>query len=261
MTGIELLFSHWHIDWPTIITAILLVVLFFYWHGSRFTKRNLVYFAGVALLLLVNLSSMDFLGRHYLFSAHMIQHIILLLLIPPLLLVGIDPTILENYMAKEGCRKAGRVLFNPFLDWILGVGSMWIWHIPGIFKAMKHSETLMTFQMLSLLILGAFFIWPVFTPVKWKKLNALQSSLYLFTACVGCTVLGIFITFSPQDLYTTYLNGSDPAILALIRDNWGITPDVDQQMGGLIMWVPACFVYLSYILISLSKWFTSSEEE
>ena len=119
----------------------------------------------------------------------------------------------------------------------------------------------MTFQMLSLLVLGAFFIWPVFTPVKWKKLNALQSSLYLFTACVGCTVLGIFITFAPQDLYTTYLNGSDPAILSLIRDNWGITPDVDQQMGGLIMWVPACFVYLSYILISLSKWFTSTEQE
>jgi putative membrane protein len=191
----------------------------------------------------------------------MIQHIILLLVIPPMLLVGLDPRVLHKYMDKPGCLKAGNVLFNPILDWILGVGSMWVWHIPSVFKAMKHSETLMTFQMLSLLILGAFFIWPVFTPVKWKRLNPLQSSLYLFTACVGCTVLGIFITFAPEDLYTTYLNGSNIAILDLIRNGWGISPDIDQQMGGLIMWVPACIVYLTYILISLSRWFSSSDPD
>jgi putative membrane protein len=113
--------------------------------------------------------------------------------------------------------------------------------------------------MLSLIVLGIIFIWPVFTPISLKKMEPLQSALYLFSACVGCTVLGIFITFAPLGLYTVYYTGSNASVLNLIQNNWGINSEVDQQMAGLIMWVPACFVYLTNIMIKLFKWYKSSE--
>ena len=154
----------------------------------------------------------------------------------------------------QAVKKAGRVVFHPIIAWLAGVGSMWIWHIPALYIELEKSPLLQLIQMLSLIILGLIFIWPVFTPVEYKKLQPLQSSLYLFTACVGCTVLGIFITFAPAGLYTSYYAGSNGTIINFIRSDWGITRKIDQQMGG-IMWVPACFVYLTNIMISLSKWY------
>ena len=62
-------------------------------------------------------------------------------------------------------------------------------------------------------------------------------------------------------MYTSYYYGSNKVILNMIQNNWGITPEIDQQMGGLIMWVPACIVYLTNILISLSKWYKIQEVE
>ncbi len=145
--------------------------------------------------------------------------------------------------------------------WILGVGSMWIWHIPSLYVAMKESTFLMTLNIVSMLVFGIIFIWPVFAPVRFMKLEALQIALFLFTACVGCTVLGIYITFMPVSLYTSVLTGHNEAIMSLVRNNWGIDPVTDQKMGGLMMWVPACFIYVTNILINLSRWLRTDEVE
>ncbi len=89
---------------------------------------------------------------------------------------------------------------------------MWFWHIPYLFELMQRYPFVHFLQMISLLILGIIFIWPVFTPIKLRKFQPLQSALYLFSACVGCTVLGIFITFAPVGMYSVYYTGNDPAI-------------------------------------------------
>lgn len=214
---------------------------------------------GIILLLLIALSPIDYMGHYYLFSAHMLQHVIILLVVPPLLVAGTDGMFLEKVMAHKVFRKTGNFLFHPLTAWILGVGSMWVWHIPSLVAAMKHSQMLMVLHMVSLLLIGIIFIWPVFTPIGFRKLTPLQSTLYLFTACVGCTTLGIFITFSPDGLYTSYLTGNDPAMLSLVRSQWGVTTAIDQQIGGLIMWVPACVIYVTNILITLGKWFTTRQ--
>ncbi len=124
-----------------------------------------------------------------------------------------------------------------------------------------HSEVIHIAEIISLLVAGYIFAWPVFSPVQFKKLEPLQASLYLFTACVGCTVLGIFITFAPTGFYSTYMMGNNPAILNLLQFNLGISPDVDQQAAGLIMWVPACIIYLTNIMIILAKWYSKPEVE
>lgn len=278
MTTFEFFISYWHIS----VTAVVLAAVFSYWHwianGRKFLPGSKIFFTGIALLLLVMMSPIEFLGNNYLFSAHMVVHIILLLIIPPMLLAGTNPAYLEKLVQKKFFQKAGKIFFHPVSGWILGVGSMYVWHIPSVYYDMMQSSWLMEIQVLSLLLCGFIFNWPVFSPVHFRKLLPLESVLYLFTACVGCTILGIFIAFSPDDIFTAIYNnpgyilcngptdfyssvlpGASGAIEMLIVKNWGITAEVDQRMGGLIMWVPACFIYITNILITLNKWYRSAE--
>jgi len=115
--------------------------------------------------------------------------------------------------------------------------------------------------MVTLLICGTIFIWPVFTPIKFRKMHPLQASLYLFLSCIGCTILGILITFAPAGMFTSHMAGTNTEIISLIQNQWGITPNVDQEVGGLIMWVPACFIYVTYIMITLRRWYLVPEAE
>ncbi len=247
----------WHINSTALILAILLFAFHYTSNGKRFTGKSFYFFSGIALLLLVTQSPLEFLGHHYLFSAHMLQHVVILLIVPPLLLAGTEGRYFEKFVQKNAIKKTGSFLFHPVIAWLLGVGSMWFWHIPALIMAMKSSPSLMALHITSLLILGIIFIWPVYAPLAFQKLTPLQSAVYLFTACVGCTTLGIFITFGPAGLFTSYLTGNQVEVLTLIRSRWGITPAIDQQIGGLIMWVPACIVYVTNTVVTLGKWFSN----
>lgn len=251
MSTNELLLHYWQLNWAAILIAILLIAFQLGTYRNAPAAKHLAFFSGVLLFLLVTVSPLSFLGRSYLFSAHMIEHIVVLLIVPPLLLSGIDPQLLEK-LHRSKFRKTGDVLFSTPVAWVFGIGAMYFWHIPALFDDMKKS---MALHVVSLLVLGIIFIWPVYTPIKWKKLSPLQSALYLFIACVGCTVLGILITFGPTSLYMPFFTGDSAAIWSLIRDNWGITASVDQQAAGLIMWVPACFIYITNIMVMLAGYY------
>ena len=250
----ELLLHYWQLNWTAVIIALGLIIFHLYTNRTATAAKQFLFLSGVLLFLLVTVSPLAFLGSQYLFSAHMIEHIVILLIVPPLLLSGTNPQLLEK-LHKSSFRKTGEVLFSAPVAWFLGIGAMYFWHIPYFFEAMKRSASLHAVHILSLLILGIIFIWPVYAPIPWKKLSPLQSALYLFIACVGCTILGILITFGPTSLYIPYFTGSSAAIWSLIREGWGITATVDQQAAGLIMWVPACFIYITNIMVILTGYY------
>ncbi len=282
MTTIELFTSYWNLDIIAIIIAAALVIFHYVTNGKSFNKKSFLFLGGITLYLIATCSAISYLGDYYLFSAHMIKDIIILLIVPPLLVSSTNPDFLKKFLNNTKSGKVKRTLLHPVTAWILGVGSMWLWNTPKMFFLLAQSPFLKIVQMISLLVFGIIFIYPVFTPVNYRRLQPLQSALYLFTACVGCTVLGILITFAPAFIYTPYpgghvfwccaintavpagsiySGGSNPAVLDLIQSNWGITDVIDQQMAGLIMWIPACFVYLTNIMISISKWYKLSESE
>ncbi len=261
MNTLKILSTYWQFNFPALLISVLFVIFHFRTNGNRFNRKSILFMGGIAVFLFSTFSPVSYMAEHYFFSAHMIKHIIILLVVPPMLLSSTDKNFLEKLVKIDGFKKAGKFLFHPVTAWLAGVGSMWIWHIPSFYNEMEKSPILQLLQMISLIVLGLIFIWPVFSPVEFKKLRPLQSSLYLFTACVGCTVLGIFITFAPPGIYTSYYAGSNTELINFIRNYCGITPRIDQQMGGLIMWIPACFVYLTNIMISLSKWYGAEEHE
>ncbi|MEZ4547000.1 MAG: cytochrome c oxidase assembly protein [Thermodesulfobacteriota bacterium] len=84
----------------------------------------------------------------------------------------------------------------------------------------------------------------------------------LASACLGCTVLGILLTFAGAGMYPVYLNPADSAgILPYLRNDLCITPGVDQQIAGLTMWVPGCLIYLTASMITLAQWYRSPEAD
>ena len=218
-------------------------------------------FLCATLLLLVDLvSPIDTLGDTYLLSAHVLQHFLLALIIPPLWLLGIPRLFVDALLERARLRALERALSHPSVAWPLGVGTMLVWHVPLFFNTALANEPLHILQHLSFLATGTIFWWPIVNPVPERRLPALPAIAYLFSACAACSLLGAVLTFSPPGAYPAYLHPDDSlGLLPLIRRGWGIDPASDQQLGGMLMWVPGCLVYLSAILATVARWYATPE--
>jgi cytochrome c oxidase assembly factor CtaG len=213
--------------------------------GLRHPRRTLAMLAAAAVVALALLSPVDALSRGTLFSAHMLQHMLLVLAAPPLALLACP--------RFAGTRFLGWSLVVSF--WLLGVGAMWLWHRPALCDAAARSGAVHTLQTVSLVAMGGAFWWPILSPRVEHRLPALAAMAYLFTACLACTLLGASLTFSPVEVCASYAQPTDPLhALALVRGRWGLTPAVDQMLGGLLMWVPGCTVYTGCIVAMLARY-------
>jgi cytochrome c oxidase assembly factor CtaG len=202
--------------------------------------RDASFGLALVMLLLALASPIGQLADGYLFSAHMAQHLLLVLVVPPLTLVG---------LGLRGAAGAARRL-EVLAGWALGVGAMWLWHERTLCNAASLSPTVHRLQEISLLAMGAAF----WVPVISGRLSPLPGIVYLFSACVACTVLGIYLTFSPVTVCSAFVHPVDRlGVMPLLRGDWGLTPERDQQVGGLMMWVPACLVYGVGILGQLGR--------
>ncbi|HET9870113.1 MAG TPA: cytochrome c oxidase assembly protein, partial [bacterium] len=190
----------------------------------------------------------------YLFTAHMFQHMALLMLVPLLFLLGFPPASRESRGGKEGFLH--RIGLYPALNWLAGIGTMWVWHIPVLCNASVNDPLVRGIQVGSLLGMGLLFWTPILGSPWGGRLNPWSGIAYLFSACLGCILLGIGITFAPVNVCSTFIDPVDRlGLLSTIRGQWGMTPKLDQQIGGLMMWVPSCLVYLIGILNMLGRGF------
>jgi cytochrome c oxidase assembly factor CtaG len=213
--------------------------------------RAFPFAAAVAVLVLALASPIGQLADGYLFSAHMLQHLMLVLVVPPLAMMGLQPLL-----AARPPSRIGRFVLRPVVAWGLGVGAMWLWHERALCDAAIQSALVHRVQEISLLAMGTAFWVPVLAPRDEARLPPLAGVLYLFTACVACTLLGILITFSPVRVCSVFAHPVDGlGVMPLVRDGWGLSAERDQQIGGLLMWVPACLVYGVGILGVLARLF------
>jgi putative membrane protein len=252
MTTQQFLTSEW--TWNVAALASSGVGIVAYVWAFGVSRRILYLIAGLGVFVLTLVSPLNSLAAGYLFSAHMLQHILLLLIVPALLLLSLPHWV--------SLAPRSWIIASPLVGWIAGVGAMWLWHARPLCNAAVSSEFVNAIQVYSLLLLGAIFWRQILAPREEERLSPPGAVLYLFSACVACSILGILITFSPVSVCPIY--AQPPAdrlgILNLIQSNWGITPDKDQQTGGLLMWVPMCLVYLSAIVAQLARWFARPVE-
>jgi cytochrome c oxidase assembly factor CtaG len=139
---------------------------------------------------------------------------------------------------------------------------MWLWHEPTLCNAATTSRAVFAIQTISLLLMGSVFWWQVLAPRDAERLSPAGGIAYLFIACTACSILGIILTFAPVSICSVYQQPVDRlGVLNTIRGSWGLTSDKDQQIGGLLMWVPMCLIYLSAILAQLARWHAEPARE
>ncbi len=250
---------HWH---PSVVLGFTgLIAAYFAAVRFRFSTGVLWYVAGIGVLLITLLGPLHELGETYLFSAHMLQHLLLLLIVPPLLLLGLPGVAIQRILRYPPLQTSEALLRRPSVAWATGIGVMWLWHLPVLYTAALRHESIHILEHLCFLAAAVIFWWPILAPVPETRLPALLAITYLFTAMLASNLLGILLTFAPVGLYPTYLDPADPLrILPLLRGAWGLTPAIDQELGGLLMSMPGNLVYLVAIIMTLIRWYGLPEE-
>jgi cytochrome c oxidase assembly factor CtaG len=262
MTKWEVVATAWEWD-PTIVLGCLaLLVCYFFAVGFRLTRLTLYFVLGDLLLLLALVSPIDVLGDYYLLSAHMLQHLLLVLVVPPLFLLGIPPSVWQRVKRPTVLRRCEQMLSQPVVAWLVGILTLSIWHLPALYEAALESESIHIVEHLCFIISAVIFWYPAIAADAEHHLSSLGSMIYFNAAGMENTLLAILIAFSPQVLYSTYLQPKDPlGILSWIRQGWGLSAAGDQEIAGLIMWVPGSLPYLIATFAILVRWFARGDKE
>lgn len=209
--------------------------------------RVLAFAAGTVVLAVALVSPLDRIGDDYLFSVHMVQHLLISLVAPPLWLLGTPEWLLEPLLKRGAVLRIMRWLTNPIIAFALFNGDLWLWHAPALYDATLTNEFVHVLEHLTFIVFGVLFWWPILSPVPRlipRKHNAF-GVVYLFLACQPMVVLGALLTFAANPLYQPYVEA--PRL-------WGLAPLEDQQLGGLIMWLPSNIPYVIALSALFFKW-------
>jgi cytochrome c oxidase assembly factor CtaG len=262
MTWGDILRHGWDLEPSVIVGCIGLLAGYLALTRGRDRRRCAIFVLGDLLLLLALVSPLDTLSDNYLFSAHMVQHLFLIVIVPPLFLLGVPREVFERALRFGWVSRLEERLRKPVVAWSLSSAVLIFWHLPRFYDLTIQNESVHVIEHLSFLVFFTIFWWPALSPFKEKRLSPMGSVVYIFAGMAVNAILGIVITFAPAGFYSAYLHPEDPlGWLSTIRNVWGITPHLDQEIGGIIMWVPGSFVYLVIIMGILADWFSHPEPD
>jgi putative membrane protein len=211
------------------------------------SRSQATWFAGAMLVLFMALvSPLDNWGDTYLQSAHMFQHMLLTLAVPPMLILGTPHWMVRALVNRPFWLRAGRVLTHPALAYGLFNLVFMVWHLPVLYEAALNNEAIHIVEHLCFLVTGVITWWPIFsmTP-ELPPISPGFQILYLFLQGIPTTVLTALIVFAPDVLYPTYL--AAPRV-------FGIDAMMDQQIAGLEMGSLGMVVYLFILTIVFYRW-------
>ena len=259
--GLDFWLTQW--DWePTILIGTALILgLYLYAigpfrerHGFESVSRGkaLAFVLGVDIIFLALISPLDALSDKFLFSAHMVQHLLLTMVGPMLMVIGTPEWFLRPIVRNKVLFPVARFLTYPAVAFVLFNGDFFLWHAPALYDATLINSTLHIFEHLTFIVFGILFWWPLLSPSKdLPRLSIGGQVLYLFFGGMPSVLLGAGLTFAPP-LYAPYIAAPRA---------WGISAATDQQLGGLIMWVPVNISYIIVMSALFLRWMQKKEAE
>lgn len=201
--------------------------------------------AGWLALAAALVTPLDALGSR-LFAAHMVQHELLMVVAAPLLVLGRPLAAWTWALAPSQRRRVGAAtrwpwlagawsgITRPVTAWTLHAVALWAWHVPVLFEAALHHEAVHVLQHTTFLGTALLFWWAVLGGDPRSPRGGFALA-YLFTTMMHTGALGALLTFAPTAWYPAYEQAGGA---------FGLTPVEDQQLGGLIMWVPGGIAYV-----------------
>jgi putative membrane protein len=254
-------------SWELQIVLPLAIVLIMYIAGAirrghRYILRwrHAAFFAGWLSLFFALTSPIHELGEQ-LFSAHMLQHEMMILVSAPLIAASHPGATCLLAFAPRGRAGIGawvhrveqtrviRFFTAPLIAWLMEAIALWVWHIPVLYQATLQSDWIHAAQHLSFFLTAVIF-WSALYGVGRSAMSYGAGTFYVFGTAVHCSALGALLTFSTVLWYPVYAGTT-------VR--WGFTPLEDQQLGGVIMWVPSAIVFIVIALALFAKWLSESD--
>jgi putative membrane protein len=229
--------------------------------GRAAASRAASFAAALVTIAVALVSPLDAMAET-LFSAHMVQHLLLIVVAPPLLVVS-RPVVTILAGLPRGPRRSlarigrdlshgglGRALRRPAVAWCAFAGSLWVWHLPVLYRAAVLDPGLHALEHAIFLGTSALTWSVALSSRTGGELGALGRALFLLSCAVQSGLLGALLLLAPRPLYPVH--GAGPAL-------WGLTPLSDQQLAGAIMWIPPSGIYLAVAAGILVRWFRSMD--
>ena len=193
------------------------------------------------------------LADRYLFSAHMAQHLLLILVVPPLLLAGLAPGMLAPLLRHEAFAHALAAVSRPPVAFLLYNVALVAWHLPVAYGVALEHHPLHIVQHLTFMATAVLAWWPVLSPEpQLRRAPYPAQVLYLFLLGLPMTAVAAMITMADHALYAFYAEA--PRIVALSAVE-------DQRLGGLLMWVPASLAPLAAFTTVFFRWAHAERED
>ncbi len=209
--------------------------------------RPAAFLGGLAVIYLALASPLDRLAG-FLLQIHMTQHLLLMMLAPPLLWLGapVAPMLrglpkparqlVASFLARPPVRRLARFLGHPVTCWLTFGAAIWAWHVPALYQRALQSHGWHHLEHACFFATALLFWWPVVQPwparAVWPRWTAIP---YLLLADVQNTVLSAFLTFADRVIYPAYAAAPRP---------WEISALEDQAAAGAIMWVPGAAAFV-----------------
>jgi cytochrome c oxidase assembly factor CtaG len=256
----------WTFD-PLIVAPLSVSAVLYAVGATRLTQRSspshrgwehACYVAGWLALAVALVSPLHWLGEHV-FTFHMIEHEIVMAVVAPLLVIArpLGPLLwalpkgtrrrLAALSQTSAWRTGWQALTHPATATTLHGIAIWVWHFPALFDAAVESDALHRLQHLSFFVTALLFWWALV-----QRSNPGVAVAHLFATMLHTSILGALMALAPRVLYTAQTRH------AL---DWGLTPLQDQQLAGIIMWVPAGTVYAGAALAFAARWIRRSRPD
>ena len=252
----QLSWTSFTVHWSTVVGLAMLAGL--YEWRARVAARNsaggapptgaqrALFMTGLAVMLLSLNGPLHDLSDSFLFSAHMVQHLVLTLIVPPLLIAGIPASLFRQALRSPAVARVARVISRPVVCYATFNVVLTVWHLPLFYNLAVAHHPVHIAQHLMFLTAATLMWWPLMSPLpELPRLPYPMQMLYCFLMTIPMSIIAIFITYADEVLFPAY--ASAPRI-------WGISPMQDQLFGGLIMWIPGGLFFACVMAVVFFKW-------
>jgi cytochrome c oxidase assembly factor CtaG len=259
--------AHAHLHW-TFAPAILVPLAAYAWlylRRWRQVRREsgprgagavqlAAFTASIVVLLAALVSPIDRLGEDYLFSAHMVQHLLLGDIAPLLMLLALSRVMMRPLTKRlQAVERALGPLAHPATALLLWLGLVYLWHVPAFYDAALRHSAVHALEHVSFFGAGTLVWWPLIQPVPMRRrLTGMWTFGYIGAAKLGLASLGLFLTWTSTVVYTYYEHA--PRI-------WGLSALTDLNIGGAIMMVEQSLVLVTVLAVLFSRMLAQSEED
>ena len=201
---------------------------------------------GLVVLLLSLNGPIHDLSDGFLFSAHMVQHLVLTLVVPPLLITATPASLFRQAMRLAAVARVARFIGRPAVCFAAFNVVIAAWHFPVFYNIALAHHSVHIAQHLMFLVVAVLMWWPLLSPLpEVPRLSYPLQMLYCFLMTIPMSIVAIFITYADSVLYPAY--ASAPRV-------WQLSPLQDQMIGGLIMWIPGGLFFVAVMGVVFFKW-------